>query len=318
MTVPIPFNFHTRTYQSPFWNAMMGEEGYKRAILLWHRRSGKDKTTLNFMILRMMKRVGIYYYFFPTYNQGRKILWDGIDKDGFKFMDHFPPGSVVRSNDTEMKKTLVNGSIFQIVGTDKFNSIVGTNPVGCVFSEYALQDPRAWAYIRPILRENGGWAIFPYTPRGKTHGHVLYKMAMASEDWYASKLTVDDTGVLSEADIQKERDEGVEEEIIQQEYYCSFDVGMQGSYFGKGMNLAETQGRICGVPYDSRAVVNTWWDLGMDDSTAIWFHQRIGKEHRFIDYFEDAGEGLGPAVAQPAPATNDGQRRHRPQAGEGT
>lgn len=110
----------------------------------------------------MMQRIGAYYYFFPTYNQGRKILWDGRDKEGFKFMDHIPQELRVRTDNQQMLIEIRGGSIFQIIGTDNVDSIVGTNPIGCVFSEYSLQDPIAWDYMRPILAENGGFAIFNY------------------------------------------------------------------------------------------------------------------------------------------------------------
>ena len=174
--IQLPFHFKPRPYQLPFFRAMDG--GLKRAVLVHHRRAGKDKSAFNFMVKEAFKRVGIYYYFFPTYNQGRKVLWDGIDKDGFRFLDHIP--KEVRKGDpnqTEMKQMLINGSMIQIVGSDNVDTIVGTNPVGCVFSEYPLQDPSGWDFVRPILRENGGWAVFCYTPRGKNHGYDLYAMA---------------------------------------------------------------------------------------------------------------------------------------------
>jgi len=121
----------------------------------------KDKSYINVVAKEAMKTVGIYYYFFPTYSQGRKILWDGLDRDGFKFLDHIP-GAIraKKPNEAEMKITLVNGSIFQVIGTDNIDSVVGTNPRGCVFSEYSLQNPAAWEYMRPILAENDGWAAF--------------------------------------------------------------------------------------------------------------------------------------------------------------
>lgn len=148
-----------------------------RAVLVWHRRAGKDKTTLNFTIMKMLQRVGLYYYFLPTYAQGKKIIWDGIGSDGFAFMQHFPNYLVAGRSETEMQVTFRNGSVFQVIGTDKIDSIVGTNPIGCIFSEYSLQNPKAWDLTRPILGENGGWAVFVYTPRGKNHGHRLFELA---------------------------------------------------------------------------------------------------------------------------------------------
>lgn len=288
--ITIPYKFEPREYQTPFLVAM--DEGKKRSVLMWHRRSGKDKTLLNFTIKRMFERVGSYFYFFPTYSQGKKILWDGMDKDGFRFLDHFPPEVIENKNDTEMKIKTKNGSLFQVIGTDNIDSIVGTNPVGCVFSEYSLQDPQAWDFIRPILAENGGWAVFNYTPRGKNHGYDLYEMARNNEDWFCQKLTVDDTKAIDPSVIDEERASGMSDEMIQQEYFCSFEAGVVGSYYTKELQKAEEDKRIGKVPYNPSMKVNTFWDLGIGDSTAIWFVQVIGNEVHVIDYEEGSGEGL--------------------------
>lgn len=241
--VRLPHNYIPRNYQEPVLSALdkgiSGKPGgVKRAVTVWHRRSGKDKTFLNFMIKEMARRVGTYYYFFPNYNQGRKILWDGIDKAGFPYMNHFPSEVITKKNNTEMKITTVFGSVFQIIGTDNIDTIVGSNPVGCVFSEYALQDPEAWNFIRPILRENGGWAVFNFTPRGRNHGWKMAQMAQRNPAWFFQKLTVDDTHhqdgtpYITPEMVQAERDEGMEESLIQQEYYCSFDASLQSCFFG--------------------------------------------------------------------------------------
>lgn len=269
---------------------------------MWHRRSGKDKSDLNFTISKMYPenngRIGTYFHLFPTYAQAKKVIWDGIDKEGNKVMDHFPPPLVADKNETELQVTLTNGSIYQLIGTDKIDSIVGTNPVGCVFSEYALQNPKAWDLLRPILLENGGWASFNYTPRGNNHGKQLYEMAKENPNWYCSLLTVDDTRkddgspVITPEMIQGERDEGMAEELIQQEYYCSFEGYQLGSYYSKQMLAAQKEGRISDVPWDPRVPVITLWDIGIGDTTAIWFVQRIGQRINVIDYYETSGEGV--------------------------
>jgi hypothetical protein len=141
------------------------DNGKKRAVAVWHRRAGKDKTLINLIVKKAFERVGAYYYYFPTQAQGRKILWNGIDKEGMPFLDHVPQEIIAQKKDQEMMIRLVNGSIIQLIGTDRAE-VVGPNPVGCVFSEYSLQDPRAWDFVRPILAENEGWAVFNYTPRG--------------------------------------------------------------------------------------------------------------------------------------------------------
>ena len=269
----------------------------KRAVVIWHRRAGKDKTLVNLVAKKMLERVGTYFYFFPTYTQGKKILWQGMDRDGFKFIDHFPKALLAsKPNDTELKIEYKNGSIFQIIGTDNIDSIVGTNPVGCIFSEYALQNPKAWDFIRPILAENGGWAVFNYTPRGKNHGFDLYEMARANPNWFVQKLTVDDTGIISKEVIEEERTSGMSDELIQQEYYCSFTAAIMGAYYWKEYDEAEKAGRFTNVPYDPAALVHTVWDLGIRDSMAIGFYQAVGLERRKIDYLEFTGKGLPEAI----------------------
>jgi len=267
LTIPA---FKPREYQLPFLAAM--DSGIKRSLLVWHRRAGKEITCFNEMIKRAYwHRVGTYVYFFPTARLGRRVLWDGMDKTGKRFLDYIPSQIIDgKINSVEMKIRLVNGSNIQIIGTDQIIN-VGINPVGCIFSEFALQDPYSWNYIRPILRENDGWAIFNSTPRGRNHFFDLYLMAKKNPDWFCQKLTIEDTHVISEEDIEKERLEGMSDILIQQEFYCSFDQGAEGSYYAKYINKAELEGRISKVSYDPMASVNTYWDLGIADSTVIIF-----------------------------------------------
>jgi len=227
--VTLPYKFIARDYQRKLSNSI--KVGYKRCIAVWHRRAGKDKTCINVMAEQACQVVGSYYYFLPTYAQGKKIIWDGMDKAGFKFLDHFPPEMIVGKNSTEMKLTLRNNSIFQVVGTDKFDAIMGTNPIGCVFSEYSIQNPMAWQYIRPILVENSGWAIFPYTPRGMTHGYELYNTAKKNPHiWFSELLTIRDTGAVTEEDIEQERAGGMPEDLIEQEFFCSWNASQSRQF----------------------------------------------------------------------------------------
>lgn len=284
-------SFKPRHYQIPFLKAM--DDGCKRAVLVWHRRAGKEVTCWNWLIKQAYwHRVGTYVYFFPTSRLGRRILWDGSDKDGRKFIDSVPRSIIDgEPNSVEMKIKLKNGSIIQIVGTDTIVN-VGINPIGCVFSEFSLQDDKAWNLIRPILRENGGWAVFNFTPRGKNHAYDLYLMAKSNPDWFCQKISIRDTGVLNNEDMETERREGMSEQLIQQEYYCSFDQGVEGAYYAKLLDQAEMQGRITNVPYDPNAPVDTYWDLGVSDATAILFVQNVGKEVHIIDIYQSEGEGI--------------------------
>lgn len=299
--ITLPHLFRPRSYQLPILRAF--DRGTKRIIQIWHRRGGKDKLDVNIVARAMQEHVGTYYYFFPTYSQGKKALWEGISKEilneagevitpAMRILEHFPEALVAKKNDTEMKIVYKNGSIFQVVGTDNIDSVVGTNPIGCVFSEYSLQNPKAWDFIRPILKENGGWAIFNYTPRGKNHGYDLYEMALSNPSWFISKLTIEDTNVLTKKDIEDERASGMSDEMIQQEYYCSFNAAIEGAYYAKEYAEAEENGRFSTVPYDENAPVHTVWDLGVADAMAIGFFQIIGREVHMIDYYEKTGEGF--------------------------
>lgn len=219
MKLVVPYNYTPRPYQIPLLRAL--DSGVKRAISIWHRRAGKDKTLINLCAKKMLERVGSYYYFFPTYAQGKKVIWDGMDKTGFPFLNHFPKELLAGvPNSTEMKLRFKNGSVFQVVGSDNIDSIMGTNPVGCVYSEFSLQDPTGADYMSPILMENGGWEVYNTTPRGKNHAYRLYMMAKDNPEWFSEILTVNDTGVITPEMIQAERERGRSEEFIQQEYFC--------------------------------------------------------------------------------------------------
>ena len=170
--ITLPNNWQPRPYQENLWRAL--ESGVKRAVTVWHRRAGKDLTFIHWTACKAFERPGLYWHILPTYAQGRKIVWDGMTRDGRKFLDAFPDEVIVKKRDDEMTLWLEGGSQWQVIGTDNVDRLVGTNPVGCVFSEYPLQNPRAWDFIRPILAENGGWAVFSYTPRGRNHGYRLY------------------------------------------------------------------------------------------------------------------------------------------------
>ncbi len=282
----IPYKYKPRDYQLPLLKAM--DSGTKRAICIWHRRAGKDKTLINLIAKKIFERKGVYYYFFPTYTQARKILWDGIDKDGFALLNHFPKKLIKKKNDQEMKLIFKNGSIFQCLGTENPHAIRGTNPIGCIFSEYAYQNPQIWEIISPILLENNGWAVFNTTPNGKNHAYRLYKMAKKNPDWFAEKLTIENTGVITKKMLEKEQKEGLDQDFIQRDYFCSFEGSTKGSYYSKELKKAF----IGKIKAEKEIPVDTWWDLGMSDSTAIIFTQNIGKKIYIIDYLEASGEGL--------------------------
>ena len=288
----LPHDFEIRPYQRHFFEAMAS--GIKRACLVWHRRAGKEMTCWNYLIMQAAMKRGTYFYFFPSFAQGRKILWSGMNKEGRRFLDYLPNKFLKKKpNSTNMQMELRNGSIIQIIGTDNIDSIVGTNPIGCVFSEYSLQNRNAWTFISPVLAENKGWAVFNFTPRGCNHAKDLYDNAIQNPEWFCQRLTVDDTdGAITKDDIERARADGMSEDYIQQEFYCSFTLGVEGAYYAKYLQDCRDEGRIGYVPWDRQQKVYTSWDIGYGDSTSIIFYQLVGNEVHIIDYYENHGEGL--------------------------
>lgn len=290
--ITLPNQWWPRPYQLPVLNYL--DNGGRRAVTVWARRHGKDSTAINHTARAAFKRPGLYWHILPTLRQARKAVWNAIDKQGRRVIDQaFPPEIRKRTRDDEMLIELINGSIYQVVGADNHDALVGSNPVGVIFSEWSIMDAKTWDFIRPILTENEGWAWFIYTPRGRNHGFTLYDMARNNPKWFAEVVDIEKGGVLDvEATLAEERASGMPEELIRQEYYCSFDVGNVGTIFAREMEKANFDGRVTAVPYDPNYLVETAWDLGVRDATAIWFIQRVGFEIRAIDYYEKSGEGL--------------------------
>lgn len=259
---------------------------------------------MNWCAVASQMRVGIYWHILPTYNQGRKIIWDGRTKEGRPFLDVFPKEIVASRHSTEMRMTLTNGSIYQVVGGDDVDRLVGTNPVGVILSEYPLHDPRVWPYLMPILSENDGWALFPYTPRGKNHGWKMKQIANSEKSWFYSELSVDDTRredgspVVPKERIEEDRRTGMTDEEINQEYYVSFESPITGAFYSKQIQAAwgdkklNIPKRITEIPYESSLPVITGWDLGVDDHTVVWFAQVLRNEIRVVDYYQNSDEGL--------------------------
>ena len=283
----------------PLWAFLV--RGGKRACYTWHRRAGKDDIGLHHTACSIFKRPGTYWYLLPQAEQARKAIWTAVDPHtGTKRIDWaFPEElrSVTRNN--EMYIEFKNGSTWQVVGSDNYNSLVGSPPVGVVLSEYALSNPAAWSYLRPILRENGGWAIFNFTPRGRNHAVAMFEGSQNDPDWFVQKLTAYDTGVFSPSDLEKERaelcrdmgeDDG--DARFRQEYLCDFSANVVGSYYAKQITELETLGRIGTVDWDRLLPVHTAWDLGYTDDTAIWFYQVARMEIRIIDYYQACGQDV--------------------------
>ena len=296
-TISLPNNWRPRPYQRACWDYF--ERGGKRAAAVWHRRAGKDEIALHRSAVAAFERPANYWHMLPEYNQARKAIWTAVNaRTGKKRIDEaFPLELRSRTVDQEMRIEFVNGATWQVVGSDNFDSLVGSGPAGIVFSEWSLADPRAWPILAPMLEENNGWAFFIYTARGRNHGHSLLETAKR-RGWFWEVLKATETGVFTEEQLAGVADEydtlfpGVGQALFRQEYLCDFAAAMIGAYYGKEMEEAEEEGRLGDVPYDPAVPVHTAWDLGIGDSTAIWMWQIVGGEIHVIDFYQSSGLAL--------------------------
>lgn len=305
MEIELPNGWEPRPYQLELWSYL--ENGGLRADVAAHRRWGKDDVALHWAACAAMQRRATYWHLLPEASQARKAIWDAVNPHtGLKRIDEaFPPAIRARKREQEMLIELVNGSTWQVLGSDNYNSLVGAPPAGVVLSEWALAKPEAWTYLRPILAENGGWSLFLWTPRGRNHATRSYDARALDPAWFTMKSKATKTGVFTPEQLERERAELINENgaedgeaMYRQEYLVDFDAATPGAYYASLIKTAEDDGRIGPVPYDPALKVDTAWDLGIDDYTAIWFFQQSGQQVRCIDYFETSGEGLQSIVRQ--------------------
>jgi hypothetical protein len=206
--ISIPYKFIPRPYQVSILKAI--DDGYKRIVFTATRRAGKDKIMWNAAIKLAFSRVGTVYYMLPLLNQAKRVIWQGIDNDGFRFLDHIPTELTSSINKTDMKIDLINGSSIQLMGADDYEKLRGSNPIAVIFSEYAFSDPAAWDVVRPILTVNGGVAMFNSTTNGKNHYYDLTQMADKNDQWFNLVVPADEA-------LDSEGNRYITDEMIQDE-----------------------------------------------------------------------------------------------------
>lgn len=253
-----------------------------------HRRAGKTVACINHLLraaLQCKLNKPRFAYVAPHYNQAKDIAWEYLKEYAAPVIEH---GGQV--NESELRVDLPNGGRVRLYGADNYNRLRGLYFDGIVLDEYADMDPRIWEVVRPALSDREGWCIWIGTPKGHNAFYEVWKQAQA-DSWFAQMLKASETGLLPEKELLQARKD-LSDDQYAQEYECSFEAAIQGAYYGPDMREAEDGKRITTVPWEKGLEVTTAWDLGIGDSTAIWFCQQVGKEIRLIDYYEASGVGL--------------------------
>jgi hypothetical protein len=258
------------------------------ACIVAHRRAGKTVACVMDLIdaaLRCSKSDGRFSYISPTYTQSKDTCWQYLKR----FTSDIPG---VEQRESDLMVVFPNGSRVRLYGADNFDRLRGSYADALVIDEYADIDPRAWPEVlRPSLADRRGWAVFIGTPKGRNDFYRVHEHATTDPDWFSLVLRASETGILPQHELDDLRDMLTVEQYAQ-EMECSFNAAILGSYFGRELEQAETDGRIASVPYDPLLPVHTAWDLGIGDSTAVWFFQVSRAEVRVIDHYEASGHGL--------------------------
>lgn len=255
------------------------------ALIVAHRRAGKTVACIMELITRALatsKQNARYAYIAPYYGQAKAVAWD--------YLKRYAAPVAAKFSESELAVELHNGSRIRLYGADNPDSLRGIYLDGVVLDEYADMRSSVWGeIIRPLLADRKGWAVFIGTPKGRNAFCELYEKAQLNSEWLCLTLKASQTGLLDAKELADAR-KVMTEAQYEQEFECSFEAAIQGAIYAKDVRRAREQGRIRKVPYDPTKLVNTFWDIGRGDSTAIWFFQYVAGEKRFIDYYENNGE----------------------------
>ena len=257
-------------------------------VIVAHRRSGKTVLCINHLIRAALTNPQPnprYAFIAPTFKQGKSTAWDYIKN----YCRNIP---YIKFNESELRCDFPNGSRITILGAENDQALRGIFLDGCVFDETQNISPVLFPeIIRPSLADRKGWCIFIGTPKGQNYFYKLHKQALEEEDWWTATYKASQTKVLDDKELSAAQ-RVMSKDLYEQEFECSFQAAITGSYYGKIIEELEKSNRITEVPYDENLKTETWWDLGLKDSTAIWFVQRLQSQLRIIDYYENSGEGL--------------------------
>lgn len=279
--IEIPYK--PRTQQLAIHN-LMDEKRF--GVVVAHRRMGKTVSAINHIIkdaILNQKEAPRYAYIAPTYGQAKRVAWDYL----VKYAD--PLGG--SSNISELRVDFW-GRRIQLYGSDNPEALRGQYFDGVILDEIGDQNPKIWTdIVRPALADRKGWCLFIGTPKGHNHFKELRDRAEKEEGWGLLEFKASETGVVDETELKAARNE-MGEDKFRQEFECSFDAAVEGSYYGQILNELEDKKHMQEIPREELSRTFTAWDLGMGDSTSIWVAQLVGTEVRLIDYYENHGVGL--------------------------
>ena len=279
----VKIDYSARDVFRPFHNRKQ-----RYGVIVAHRRAGKTVACVCDLIINAVttkKEKARYSYIAPHYNMAKDIAWDYLKSYSQPLLKL--GGSV---NEAELRIDYFNGARIRLYGADNVNRLRGIYHDGIILDEYADMNPNIWEVVRPALSDREGWCVWIGTPRGHNDFYRVYEQAI-KDGWYHTALKASKTGILDEKELEAAEHDLTNDQYAQ-EYECSFEAAIQGAYFGQEMQEAEEEKRITFVHYEKDHEVHTSWDLGIGDSTAIWFIQLIGNEIRLIDYYEASGVGL--------------------------
>lgn len=262
------------------------------SIAVAHRRAGKTVACIQKLTkaaLEFERPEGRFAYVAPLYNQAKDVAW--------AYLKRYAVSLGCGVNESELRIDFRNGARIRLYGADNPDRLRGLYLDGVVMDEYADMRPSVWGEIvRPMLADRRGWATFIGTPKGRNEFYDLWAHAQQDPEWFALMLRASETGLIAQAELD-DAARNMTPEQYAQEFECSFDAAIIGAYYGKEIAQAERDGRVGVVEHDPSLPVYTAWDLGMGDSTAIWFFQVTPGQVRFIDFAEDHGQGLAHYVA---------------------
>lgn len=260
-------------------------------FVVMHRRAGKSVGSLNEMIKKALLNPRKdppprYGYVGPSFDQTKDLIW-GYAKT------YTAPIPGVKYSEGDLKVTLPNGASIQLYGgAAAYERMRGLYFDGIMLDEFPLLNPAVLStVVRPCLADYRGWGIVSGTSNGDDHFHELKKRAELDDDWDVFIVPVTDTDALHPDEVRDMAKDMTPEEYAR-EMLCRFDAPIEGSYYAEAINKLEAAGRLTKVAYDAATGVITWWDIGIDDQTSIWFIQIVGREIHVIDYYSHSGKGL--------------------------